>query len=334
MKEKREEKISIIVPIYNLEGLIDEMIQSVICQTYKNIEIILIDDGSIDNSWSICEKWAERDGRIKCVHQENAGVSVARNAGLVLSEGDYILFIDGDDMIAPDMCEKLLTKLKQDAADMSFCGFLNVFRNETESMIPNYKMLVNYEILNAFIVDGCFFFIVWNKLFRREVLMDTKGEFIQFTPGIFVGEDALWLSKVLKNVNKASCVPQALYFWKRREDSATQGENKIRTDEKYLTVLKAYRCMIFEMNEEHTRREICKKYLGACRDCMIKAYEEKKYDLSKNLLKRICEDKKLYGYFDFFFVKLLLCSLLIRINAPLLFIKKMQTIKIQFRGKY
>ena len=318
MKDISREKISIIVPIYNICDLLDEAVQSIVSQTYENIEIILVDDGSSDGSGTACENWTRRDRRIRCIHQKNAGAGMARNAG------EYILFVDGDDEIAPDLCEKLMSEILKERADVSYCGFLNIFRDKTVGIVPDNKVLKGQEILYALVTEMSFFTAVWNKLFRREVLLDTEGRFIEFSSDISVGEDGLWLSKVLKNAEKAAAVPQALYYWKRRENSATQGGTVIRTDDAYLTVLKAYREMTLEIGDKPAGKIMCKKYLGTCRDCMVQAYREKKSELKKALAERIRDDKRLYGGTDLFTLKLDLCVLLAEINAPLGVIEKIQ----------
>lgn len=324
MKDISKEKISIIIPIYNIHKLLVETLRSVISQTHENLEIILVDDGSTDGSDTVCDLWKKKDSRIKCIYQNNAGVSIARNVGFSKSSGDYILFIDGDDEIAPDMCEKMLQRLILDDSDVSYCGFLNIFQDKTEKIIPADKMLVDSEILYALVTDVSFFTAIWNKLFKREVLQNDKGDFIEFSQGIYVGEDALWLSKVLKNTQKISALSEPLYYWKRRKNSATQGGTVIRTDEKYLSVLKAYREMILEIDDKSSKNVICKKYLGICRDCMIQAHKEQKYGLRDILAKRISSDKRLYGKLDLFMMKLDFCVLVAKINAPLALIEKVQ----------
>jgi glycosyltransferase involved in cell wall biosynthesis len=300
------------------------MLKSVVVQTYKNLEIVLIDDGSKDASGMICDMWAEKDSRIKCYHQQNSGVSNARNYGFSKSSGDYIIFLDGDDEIAPDMCEKLLDKLITNYADVSYCGFYNIFSDKMEIQIPEDKILEGSDILHCLVTSGSFFTAIWNKMFRRDAVKDDEGNFIEFQQGIYVGEDGLWLSKVLKGVKKVVAVSEPLYYWKRRENSATQGDAKIRTDEKYLTVLKAYREMYFEIDDTETSKIMCKKYLGVSRDCMVQAYKEHNGDLVNVLRKSIEADKKLYHNIDFFFIKLELCILLIRLKAPIKIINRIQ----------
>ena len=125
-----EQKVSIIIPVYNVKDYIDQCIQSVVNQTYKDIEIILVDDGSTDGSSEICDQWVQKDLRIQCIHQQNAGVSVARNSGLKRCSGHYIMFVDGDDQIEPNMCDKLFKALIDADADVSYCGYYNIFSDK------------------------------------------------------------------------------------------------------------------------------------------------------------------------------------------------------------
>ena len=319
------DKISLIIPVYNISNYLDDMLQSIEAQTYKNLEVILIDDGSIDDSGIVCERWTKFDQRFYCIHTKNQGVSKARNEGLQRSTGNYILFIDGDDTLAPNMCEILVNRLLEDKSDVSYCGFYNVFEDHTEIIIPQRKILSGSQIQRELVTQVSFFTAVWNKLFRREVLMDRSGNFIPFIPGIYVGEDALWLAKVLKNAQKISSVSQALYYWQRRTDSATQGKTQVRTDAFYLTVLDAYQQMLLELNDPFSKKILCKKYLGICRDCMIQAYQEGNKELSRRLRQRIQSDYKIYDHLDLFTIKLKMCTSLVSIGAPMPLLKWVNT---------
>ena len=114
-------EISVIVPIYKLEQYLEECVDSLIEQTYKNIEIILVDDGSPDNCGAICDRYAEQDDRIQVIHKKNGGLSDARNAGLDIASGEYVLFIDSDDNVSVDMVEELYGAIKKQNADISVC---------------------------------------------------------------------------------------------------------------------------------------------------------------------------------------------------------------------
>lgn len=115
-------KISVIVPVYKTEGLLDRCVESIVGQTYKNLEIILVDDGSPDNCPAMCDEWAEKDSRIRVIHKENGGLCSARNAGMDIATGDYLGFVDSDDCIEPDMYQLLVENAVSTQADISRCG--------------------------------------------------------------------------------------------------------------------------------------------------------------------------------------------------------------------
>ena len=127
-----EELISVIVPIYKVEDYLDRCIQSLVNQTYKNLEIILVDDGSPDDCPRICDEWEKRDHRIKVIHQENKGLSAARNVAMRICTGEYLIFVDGDDVISNDMIESLYQASQKTKADCIFCQYEMIGPNEKE----------------------------------------------------------------------------------------------------------------------------------------------------------------------------------------------------------
>ena len=115
-------RISVIIPVYKVEEYLDRCVQSVLAQTHEDMEVLLVDDGSPDNCGALCDGYAKKDSRVRAIHRENGGLSAARNTGLDAASGDYILFVDGDDYIAPDMAETLLAALESTGADAAVCG--------------------------------------------------------------------------------------------------------------------------------------------------------------------------------------------------------------------
>ena len=134
-----DEKISVIVPVYNVEQYLDRCVDSIINQTYKNLEIILINDGSTDNSGQLCDELAKKDDRIRVIHKENGGLSDARNVGINVAEAELIGFIDSDDYIDEDMYEVLMTNLKRANADLSMCGHYDVYNDVLEAQVTEKK---------------------------------------------------------------------------------------------------------------------------------------------------------------------------------------------------
>ena len=128
-----DEKISVIVPVYNVEQYLERCVDSIINQTYKNLEIILVNDGSTDNSGQLCDELAKKDDRIRVIHKKNGGLSDARNVGIDEAESELIGFIDSDDYIDEDMYELLINNMKNANADLSMCGHFDVYNNVPEA---------------------------------------------------------------------------------------------------------------------------------------------------------------------------------------------------------
>ena len=313
--------ISIIIPVYNIKLYLDKCLTSTISQTYKSLEIILIDDGSTDGSGDICNQWEKKDSRIKCIHQKNKGISASRNVGFAQSKGNYILFLDGDDEIACDMCEKMLHKIIQEHADLCYCGYYFISYEGNKEYLPNnHKIFNTEEMLSALLDDKSFYCVVWNKLFKREMLYDAKKFFIPFPEDIYVGEDQLWLTRVLKNANKVISVPEALYFWNRRVDSATNGSMGASLTKRYLTVLDADVATIREMPSIMTKNTALKKYVYNICEIMIKAYHEHDKVVQEEMLQRYRRSRKMYTKVNLFSIKTDFVTWLVKMDAPCSFI--------------
>lgn len=223
------ELISIVVPVYNAEKYLFRCIKSILNQTYKNLEIILVDDGSTDNSLIICKEFSNKDKRIKIVHQENKGASVARNNGVALSTGDYIGFVDSDDYIEKEMYEKLIMVLGKESGDqvISQIGIANEYydgtREENDNMIPNQPS----ELYDDFIINLLLqkrSSSVCTKLFPANVFDKHR-----FKEGIY-NEDALFIYSCRDQIKEVRYVDYLGYLYCKREDSRTKGSNKMFLD--------------------------------------------------------------------------------------------------------
>lgn len=214
-----QEKISIIVPIYNCENYLDKCIESIICQTYKNLEIILIDDGSIDNCPKMVDSYCKKDSRIKAIHQKNKGLSGARNTGLEVATGEYIAFVDADDWIEPNMYEVLYKALIENDADMSVC---NMFWDDFSGLVNDYSLEIgqSYHFLstaykNRYGENLSFsFIVVWNKLYKRDVFSS-----LRFSSKWRWGEDMAVLADIVGSINKGVFVHSALYHYRSNANS-------------------------------------------------------------------------------------------------------------------
>lgn len=212
-----KELVSIIVPIYNVEPYLDICINSLVRQTYTNLEIILVDDGSEDKSGEICDLWAKKDNRIKVIHKKNGGASDARNKGLDISLGDIISFIDSDDYISIYFYENLINIMEQTNADIVECGFKMFNKKEkiNDSYIYNfdYKCFNTQEAMQELILNHNLSTIPCNKIYKRHVI-----DKLRFKVGKG-HEDDFYMYLVFDNIKKITKVNDELYYYLQREDS-------------------------------------------------------------------------------------------------------------------
>lgn len=206
--------VSMIVPIYNKEPYLKQCIDSILHQTYQNLEIILIDDGSIDNSFSICKEYAKKDKRIKLYHQENKGVSEARNKGLKHATGEYLSFVDADDFIEPNMIENMLKKLKTQQSDIVVCNF--------ERMGKSYykkedRLLEKSEIYEAIFYTSC-----CNKLYKKTLFK--KEKFGNYS----YAEDMMLNFHILKKVNKIYFNFSSVYYHYNNHSNSLSNTNNLK----------------------------------------------------------------------------------------------------------
>jgi glycosyltransferase involved in cell wall biosynthesis len=219
MRDKmQEELISVIIPVYNVAPYLRECLDSVVRQTYTNLEIILIDDGSTDNSGKICDDYAAVDKRISVVHQENAGLGPARNTGLNICKGEYLTFVDSDDFLALDMIELLYKNAITKAADISICSFL-LYDNVTREVFPSTRKYQDRFFTNAQDFLTHFFTrpphaYVWAKLYRSKLFEQYRFTNIAF-------EDALMWVPICKIAQRFVISSQKKYFYRQRTGSIT-----------------------------------------------------------------------------------------------------------------
>ena len=208
-------EISVIVPVYKVEKYLDACVDSILNQTFTDFELILVDDGSPDNCGAICDKYAALDGRVRVIHQNNAGLSSARNAGVDAATGRYICFVDSDDLVAPDYCRELYGLLDGTEYDFSFCGVCR-FRDGSEPRpkMDNSPLTVTNTQYAAMQLEHKTEFGVWNKLFRRELFNQ-----IRFAPGK-VHEDVIFSADLLRILHRGIvATEQQLYYYRQREGS-------------------------------------------------------------------------------------------------------------------
>ena len=212
--------ISIIIPVYNVQDYLKKCLDSVLQQTYNKLEIILVNDGSTDSSGEVCDYYSTLDNRIRVFHQPNKGLSAARNAGFSLSCGEYILFLDSDDFIHPQMLSLMLYELQQNNADLVCCHKRRVepdFPNPTDTVQPNAYSVTQYNDYKAFyeIYTSNYtnMVVCWNKLYPRELISS-------FTfPQGRIHEDEFFSPRVLSTTKNLTMIEYPLYFYVKRPNS-------------------------------------------------------------------------------------------------------------------
>ena len=218
-------KVSIIVPVYKVERYLDKCISSIVNQTYTNLEIILVDDGSPDQCPQMCDAWAEKDTRIRVIHKENGGLSDARNAGMAVATGEYIAFVDSDDWIAPDLYTHLYRRLTEDHSDISACGVQLVWEDGTSPRIltcMGNHVLSKEEAMQAIIEESWLKQPVWYKLYKTNLIKD-----ILFPVGKY-HEDVFWSYQAVDKANKVSVSDYIGYYYLQRNDSIMGEEYSLR----------------------------------------------------------------------------------------------------------
>ena len=314
--------VSIIIPAYNVENYIFRGIESCINQTYKDIEIIIIDDGSSDNTQNIIKEYAQKDSRIKYLFQENKGVSAARNTGLDISKGDYVIFLDSDDWLELNTVEYLLNKKKEYKDYFITTNFKTIYLENEKIKIEKeieevLELLSSKKISSTFIStkyrvkSSCY------KLFSKEILDANK---IRFKENIYHGEDGLFVFEYLLHVENVLYTTKQLWNILERPNSASRG----KFNKKFFTVITAVEEMIkLAKNDKNLEKELKKylycrtKYIYFCgiKDNALNKNEEKILKSQiKNLEKLYLKDqrklKKLKSYIAIRLPKTLLKVLL------------------------
>ena len=219
--------ISVIVPVYKVEKYLDKCVQSIVDQTYENLEIIIMDDSSPDNCPAMCDAWAEKDSRVQVFHIENKGVANSRNFALSKAAGDYIAFADGDDFLEPNMLEILYRNLLVTNSDIAVCGY---FRQDESGMqipdseksaSPRLEAITAEEALRQTALGEYKFGVLWNKLYKKSVLGGVQ------MPPLVCSEDLVFNYRAFKNAKRVCVSSQKLYHYVLRSGSTTSAEFSI-----------------------------------------------------------------------------------------------------------
>ena len=235
--------ISVIVPIYNVEKYIKQCIDSILMQTYKNLEIILVDDGSPDNCPQICDEYAKKDSRVRVIHKKNGGLSDARNVALDIAQGEFIGFVDSDDWISADMFEYLLEALTGYQADISCCETVNVYKYRMQYKNLKHDMVYSAKDALQELFSDHMENYAWNKLYKAEL-----WENIRFPVGKNF-EDILTIYKTFEKCEKIVTLKEAKYYYRRREDSISGTRDFKNRFHIYTAIIERYEDVVQRMPE-------------------------------------------------------------------------------------
>ncbi|QCW99662.1 glycosyltransferase [Aggregatimonas sangjinii] len=271
-------KISVVIPVYKVKDTLHQCVDSVIAQTYTNLEIILVNDGSPDSCGAICDEYAKKDDRIKVIHQENQGLSMARNNGIKVATGTYFGCVDSDDYIRPKMYELLLKAMLAHKLQVVECSLQ---KGESTYFEQEDKVIVE-PLDTAFeriVYPG--FYNVWNKLYAYDLIKD-----IQFEKDK-IYEDILFLSQVYQKIDKLGFIPLALYYYSQEGESimrSNYGQKKLDG----FWVIKRAMENFFNIAKTPRAKEILRKnYLGNLQYHFHSLLENPHLDPSKDNLKKM-----------------------------------------------
>lgn len=238
--------VSVIIPVYKVEEYLPRCVHSVLAQSYQNIEIILVDDGSPDGCGALCDRFAAIDSRIQVVHKENGGISSARNAGIHIATGEYICFVDSDDWVSECFVERLVYAIESTEADLAACDFQKIDREEKIRDIEAGKPeIITEQKYYCALIEESYAGYVCNKLFRISILRQNE---LLLDEKIFVGEDLVFTVEYLKYSEKVAYLKEGLYYYFSRPDSMT---SSIRLSKRHLTVLDAREAVLRTIQEEN-----------------------------------------------------------------------------------
>lgn len=237
--------VSVIIPIFNLQRYLTECIDSVLGQTYSDLEIILVDDGSTDYSGTICDEYAKRDNRIKVIHKQNEGLVSARKTGLQASTGQYIAYVDGDDWIEPNMIERLFMTMIHEKVDVVMCGRFedtgNLHKEVYHGILPGkydkkglLEKVYPRMIVNEFFFEWGLFPGVWDKLFKRECLERYQ---MAVDERLTMGEDAACTYPCLLNADSIYILKECLYHYRQTPSSMVRSDIDAMIQRKHFHIL-------------------------------------------------------------------------------------------------
>ena len=254
--------ITVMIPAYNAQKYIGRCIESLLKQTYKEIEILIVNDGSKDNTKSICEDYSQKDSRVRLVNQENGGEGAARNTGLREAKGKYLTFVDADDYVKEDFIERLHTNLVKINAGLAICGFTELREdtvlNETSGDITFMNQEEGMEML---LREDSFKGYVWNKIFDLDIIRQNK---LSFDTSLAVWTDVLFVFQYMRHIEKIVFDPTPEYYYIYLETSVSHGGgNNVIAVEKSYSAIRAKEQMIDDIPDNYVKvkRQIAVRFV-------------------------------------------------------------------------
>ena len=278
-------KYSFILPIYKVEKYLSDCIESILKQSINDYEIILVDDGSPDSCPSICDSYAKKDSRIVVVHKKNGGLCDARNAGLNVAKGEYILFLDPDDYIEPNYLEVIDSNIGN--YDLLVFSFYNVYKNKRIKGFGEDKILTNFEAQEYLVADSKYCGYVWNKVYKKEILDKYN---INFDLNVTMSEDIMFTFQYLERIEDVKVIDKAIINYRQRKSSIISKKIK---NINAPTVVKTY---LYIINKSKDKDVVLK-----CKALYLKSYfKYNRYILAKDfdldMINKIKEND--YKYFS------------------------------------
>jgi len=296
----QQPKVSIVVPIYNVESYLERCIQTLLNQTLKDIEIILIDDGSPDHCPQICNEYAQKDSRIKVIHKKNAGLGYARNSGLEIARGKYLAFVDSDDYVEANMYEILYNKIKDSNSDVVFCNYKENYGNGyyVEKKDFTQEMIFLEDDINDFSLDSIasapgikkerkFAFSVWRGLFRNDIIKKNNLQFV--SERRYVSEDIPFLLDYFHYCKKITFIPHILYVYTQTNQTSL---TRLLSKEKIEATVNLYYLLNKKMQNTDTAKERTTRMLIG----IFRTYSYQICRNKTNLLNKIAQIKVLNSH--------------------------------------
>lgn len=319
--------ISVIVPVYNVEKYLEKCICNILCQTYSEIEVILVNDGSSDKSEGICTHFSKIDNRIRVIHIPNSGVSNARNIGIEHARGKYIHFIDSDDFINETLIEDLYSALQTNNSDFVMCGYYKIRdNNEGREIKTAFKCAPYSGVINGFLENIISYFYppilqgpCW-KLFKRDIILKNK---IEFNKNMNFGEDTDFVLRYLRNCETVTCVDISPYYYRVHGNQSLSSKFNTKKIDVYIYLaeqLRELESIKLKRITNHSDIIICNSFISYINELILT-----QNDRTESEIIRIIDDamskqeiQESFSHLKLSSVKFFLIYVLLKVNYPMI----------------